>query len=229
MVTMRFKTNDLKALLEPLLQRVLEYFRVPALRVLCFFDDENPLCFEPWFGTEYRGFHVPVTGSGGFPPYIEQLFFDSYDGFDNVIYLPGRTCAAEVGTVITFAHELQHFVQHGSGYKVLEANNLLRINLPDFDPASTAKVWNIPHETNAMIVSRRVAEGVLGTEVVSKHAGSSIAAQDDVGYWEYFLSLSPQISFDLLAETIPWVDRYRPQLLTLQQSKVDFSQSDWWR
>jgi len=80
-----------------------------------------------------------------------------------------------------------------------------------------------------MIISKRVAEAVLGPEVVSKHAESRIAAQDDPLYWEYFQSLNADVSFDLLDQTIPWVNKFRPHLLGLQQSTVDFSQSEWWR
>ncbi len=110
-------------------------------------------------------------------------------------------------------------MQHGSACKVLVANGLLYGHLPSFDPTSQAKAWNIPHEQDAMIVSKRVAEAVMGSEAVSMHAASRIAAQDDPLYWEYFQGLSSQGSFDLLAETKLWVDKYRSQLLALQQNQ----------
>jgi hypothetical protein len=231
MAALRFKTNNLAGTLDPLCQSVLKHFQLPSLRLLCFFDDDNPPCLEQEIGATYRGLHVRLKGSGTWPSYIQQLFLDSRGGlaFDNVIYLPGRTCAAEAGAVITFAHELEHFVQFGGVYKVLVANQLLYQHLPSLDPANTAKAWNIPHEQDAMIISKRVAEAVLGPEVVSKHAESRIAAQDDPLYWEYFQSLNADVSFDLLDQTIPWVNKFRPQLLGLQQSTVDFSQSEWWR
>jgi hypothetical protein len=231
MVKPHFETNDLQATLEPLYQRVLERFQLPNLRLLCFFDVQNPKHFDQKFGCKYRGLHRTVHGIGYVPPHLQQHFFDVSGGFafDNVVYLPGRTCVAKAGAVITFAHELQHFVQHGSAYKVLVANNLLSENLLGFDPDSPAKAWHIPHEQDAMLVSKRVAEAVLGTEVVSQHVESRIAAQDDLLYWQYFQNLSADSPFDLLAQTIPWVDKYRPQLLALQQTKVDFSQTEWWQ
>jgi len=33
---------------------------------------------------------------------------------------------------------------------------------------------------------------------------------------------------DLLAETKPWVEKYMAQLEKIDQSEVDFSQSEWW-
>jgi hypothetical protein len=172
-----------------------------------------------------------VEGSGRFPPYIERLFFDSSGGlaFDNVIYLRGSTCTTGTGAVITFAHELQHFMQCENAHKVYVANTLLYKHLPSFEPGHATNPWDIPHEQDAMMVSKRVAEAVVGPDAVSSHAVSRIAAEDDVLYWKYFQGLSRPASFDLLEQTIPWVDKYRAQLLRLQQSEVDFSKPEWWR
>jgi hypothetical protein len=109
------------------------------------------------------------------------------------------------------------------------SNTLLYQHLLTFEPTTAAKVWDIPHEQDAMIVSKRVAEVVVGTDVVSAHAASRIADKDDVLYWKYFGSLPSARSFDLLKETIPWVDRYWPQLVGLRQSAVDFSRVEWWQ
>jgi hypothetical protein len=46
---LHFKTNDLKAILEPLCLRVLDHFQLPAHRLLCFFDDVDPPCFAQRF------------------------------------------------------------------------------------------------------------------------------------------------------------------------------------
>lgn len=230
-MTLHFKTDDLRATLDPLCQRVLEQFRLPAHGLLCFFDDEDPPCFEQRFGRGYRGFHMRVGGSGHFPPYIERLFFDSRGGraFDDVIYLRGSTCTTGTGAVITFAHELQHFMQCENAHKVSVANTLLYKHLPSFEPEKGKHPWDIPHEQDAMIVSKRVAVAVVGPDAVSIHAASRIAAEDDVLYWKYFQGLSPSASFDLLGETILLVDKYRTQLLRLKQAEVDFSKPEWWR
>ncbi len=229
MADLYFRTEALKVRLEAHCLRVLEHFELPALKLLCFFDDENPQCFAVL--GPYRGFQMPVKGSGYFPPYIRRLFFDSRGGiaFDNVIYVPGSTSAFTTGTVITFAHELEHFVQYGTAYKVWVSNTLLYKHLPTFEPTTTAKAWDIPHEQDAMIVSKRVAGVVVGTDVVSAYAASRIADNDDVLYWKYFEGLPSAGSFGLLTETIPWVDRYRPQLIGLRQSEVDFSKVEWWQ
>jgi len=229
-VTLKFKTYDLRATLESLCLRVLEHFQLPDLRLLCFFDDVDPACFVQRFGSGYRGFHMPIRGSGYFPPYISQLFFDSHGfAFDNVIYLRGIACAVQTGAVITFAHELQHFVQYGNADKVFAANALLCCHLRNFDQANKFEAWDIPYEQDAMIVSKRVAEAVIGPEAVRQHVDLQISAATAVLYWRYFQRLSSSTPFDLLAETIPLVDKYRPQLLQLRQTKVDFTESEWWR
>jgi hypothetical protein len=85
--------------------------------------------------------------------------------------------------VITFVHELEHFVQYATLYKVWVVNTV----------------------------------------------AARIGAEDDEPYWKYFLGLSSQASFDLVAATIPWFDKYRTHFLRVQQSDVDFSKDKWWR
>jgi hypothetical protein len=229
-MTPHFKTNSLKVTLEPRYFSVLKYFDLSAPRLLCFFDDENPPCFARRFPSGYRGFCMRVKNGGDLPPYIDQLFFDrGAIAFDRVIYIPGSTCATETGFVITFAHELQHFKQEAREYKALVANRLLCQHLRTFEPLTSAKPWNLPHEHGAMSFSKYVAEAVLGVGVVSDYAASRISNGDDALYWEYFQGLAPQASFDLLQPTIPLVNKYCAQLCKLQQSEVDFSKSEWWK
>lgn len=230
-VALRFKSNDLRTTLEPPCLHVLQQFQFPDRRLICFFDDEDPACFARRFGSGYRGLHTPVKGSGYFPPYISRYFFDPSGGFafDNVIYLRGSTCRVQAGAVITFAHELQHFVQYGCSYKALVANTLLYGHLPKFDPVHGLQAWDIPHEREAMIVSKRVAEATIGRDAVIGHASSQIAAASDAGYWQCFQSLSSASPFDLLAETKKLVEQYRRQLRGLNQKEIDFSKPDWYR
>jgi hypothetical protein len=228
-VKLQFNSNDGRVVLELASQRVLEHFQLPTLRLLCFFDDQDPPCFAQRFGAKYRGFHTPVRGSGFMPDYLSRHFFMNGDfAFDNVVYLRGATCATQVGAVITFAHELQHVMQYGNANKVLAANNLLFQHLPEIDPTSGLRAWDIPHEHDAMLVSKRIGEAVLGKDAVLEHANSQIAAGCDAGYWECFLVLSTSATFDLLKETDSLVQRYRPQLCRLRQTEVDFAQCDWW-
>jgi hypothetical protein len=148
--------------------------------------------------------------------------------FDNVIYLRGRTCAAPASAIITLAHELQHFVQYGQAPKVFAANALLYHHLRTFDPASELEAWDIPHERDAMTVSKTVAEAVIGPEAVSIYARSQVVAEIDPHYWQCFQGLSSSVQIDLLWETRPLVEKYRPKLLSLNQTKVDFSEAEWW-
>ncbi len=224
----RFKTKDLRTTLEADCLRVLEHFELPAHRLLCFFDDEDPPCFAQRFPGGYRGFHMPVRGSGYFPPYVTFLDSDGDLAFDNVIYLRGRTCAVRTSAIITFAHELQHFVQYGQAQKVFAANVLLYHHMRAFDPTSELEAWDIPHERDAMTVSKRVADAVIGPEAVSVYARSQIDAEIDPHYWEYFQGLSSSLQIDLLRETRPLVEKYRPKLLGLNQTRVDFSAPEWW-
>jgi len=228
-VKLQFKTNDVRETLELVSQRVLEHFQLPTARLLCFFDDADPPCFAQRFGAKYRGFHTPVPGSGYMPDYVSRHFFASEGfAFDNFVYLRGSTCAAQEGAVITFAHELQHVMQYGNANKVIAANILLFQHLPNIDPTSGLRAWDIPHEQDAMLVSKRVGEAVLGRAAVLDYANFQIVAGCDVGYWERFLLLSTSAIFDLLKETDALVQRYRPQLCELRQTQLDFAQRDWW-
>ena len=41
--------------------------------------------------------------------------------------------------------------------------------------------------------------------------------------------MSNSTPFDLLAETKPWVEKYKVDLEKIKQSEVDFTQNEWWR
>ena len=69
--------------------------------------------------------------------------------FDELIYLHGSTCASEVGLTMTFAHELQHFVQHGNMLTLWAANTLIP-QLPKSVINALGLRWcDIPHECEA--------------------------------------------------------------------------------
>jgi hypothetical protein len=234
-VVLLFKTNELRATLEPLCLQVLGHFQLPAQRLLCYFDDADPPDVAEYAGRGYRGLFVRIPGVDSevwFPEYVRQHFIDNrwVLPFDNLIYLPGRTClsTSTTATVITFGHELQHFFQHRNADKVLRANTILTGYLLEFDPDTTVQPWNLPHEQDAMIASKRLAETVLGAEVVGRYVKSRIDAGEDVAYRGYFQGLSPSADFDLLAQTVPWVERYRTHLVGIEQREVDFSRFDWW-
>jgi hypothetical protein len=238
-VELVFKTDDLESDRKATCLRVLDQFQLPDLRLLCYFDDENPESLRP-LGEFLCGLHAPVLGSGDLflPSYVNGCFFNYSSGdirFDNLVYLCGRATATDTGTVITLAHEIQHFVQYGKMRKIATANTLLYQNLRSFEPELNAKPWDIPAEREAMIVSKRIAENLLGVHTVAKLAKEQIAAGSDGPKWEFFLGLTASDACNLLEETDRLVRKYRPQLMDLMASpcswafeSLDFSRVDWW-
>lgn len=101
-----------------------------------------------------------------------------------MIYLCGRACATAIGNLITLAHELQHFSQYGRNRAVRET--------------TLSKPWYLPSEREAMIASKRVAEGLFGRDAVARFAETRIVAGDDPQRWEFFLTLSASetLNFD---------------------------------
>jgi hypothetical protein len=226
-----FKNTDLEHNLRSASEQVLQRFKLPSLRLLCFFDDESPEQFDDLMGPQHCGFHTPVIGSGNlWPEYVDELFIDSRGNFvyDNVIYLNGRTTASVPGTVITLAHELQHFIQYANARTVWRANSLVYAVLRD-GPPTAIKAWDIPFEKDTMRVSKRVADEILGADAVEAYADAQIAAGNHDEKWKFFRDVSYSTPFDLLAETKPWVETYRTELLKIPQSDVNFRQSEWWK
>jgi hypothetical protein len=108
---------------------VEKYFALPAHRLYSYFagSDDYQLRQEPpaSFGPHYRGFHVPISGRHSLPIYLQECFFHPLEqftevvpfaemvAFDNLIYVKESTCSDVTGCVTNYAHELQHFMQHG--------------------------------------------------------------------------------------------------------------------
>ena len=123
---------------EALAQRVIAYFgnAIPDLTILCFFDDADWQPFKDHFGAANRGFYGPIKEDSFswpvWPDYAtDYIFVDDPTSFhwkrvfDHVIYLHGSTCTDDVGLTMTFAHELQHFVQHSTVLNLWAANSLI--------------------------------------------------------------------------------------------------------
>jgi hypothetical protein len=226
-----FKNTDLERNLRSASEQVLQRFKLPSLRLLCFFDDESPQQFDAFMGSQHCGFHTPVMGSGNlWPTYVDDLFIDSMGNFvsDNAIYLNGRTTVSVPGTVITLAHELQHFMQYANAWKVWRANTLITNILRD-GPPTTIKSWDIPFEKDTTRVSKRVAEEILGADAIKAHTDAQIALGNHAEKWKFFRDVPYSTPFDLLAETKPWVEKYRTELLRIPQSDIDFNLSEWWK
>ena len=232
-----FRSQDLRVKLNPRFEEVLRHFKsLPRLRLLCYFDNENPEWLQRQYG-EFAAIHTPVIGGGAWPQYVEHFFFDSnWDfAFDNLIYVPGTKYIEEkVSFVIVLAHEMQHFVQWGNSRKVLEANNLLYQHLASFDPMTQLKPWGLPHNREALIVAIRAAQAVCGSEVVKQFVDAQIRDGRErnnlskTQMWEWALSiLRSTPPYDLRGETDFLVQKYKTDLLKLG-SQIDFSAREWW-
>lgn len=235
-VHFEFTSPDLKAKLHAWCNNVLKEFpKLPPLRLLCFFDNDQPEWLQRQLGG-FTGIHTPIIGSGTWPRYVSKHFFQSDGGFayDDLIYIPKTQYIEQpVPFVIVFAHEMQHFVQRGFTPKVSKANALLLWNLIKFDPTTELKPWELPNNREAMIVAIRVAEVVCGKKAVKDF----IKAQIEDGrnshniskthLWEWANTLKSSVSYDLLKETNKFVQQYRSQLQTLK-SDIDFSKAKWW-
>lgn len=117
----------------------------------------------------------------------------------------------------------------GNARKLWKANTLLYQHLTELDPGKQWRTWDIPAEREAMIVSKRVAENILGVEAVNKFLDTTVPGGNDEEEWKFFGGLSATATYDLLQNTIRLVENYRQQLSSLAQgSGVDFAQPEWW-
>lgn len=194
-----------------------QFHRLPDLRLLVFWDDEDAPFFRT-FGEENRGLFVVIkeTPTKEWPDYVTEHIFVCDSSlpvevrFDNVIYLYGTTCADSVGRVMTFAHELQHFVQYGFSPILWYENRRLWDRVPAYE---------IPTEWEARIVAKRIAKELCGPESVEQYIARKIefakhrlnskphdmdflkAWQNEIDDWKFIQQLDESISFDLAAET----------------------------
>jgi len=216
--TLRVKASDdaIRTQRRTVAERVLAHFgnRLPDLRLLCFFDDDDWQPFKDYFGEANRGFYGPIKDNSfswpTWPEYVmECILVDDGSGpfrraFDHVIYLYGSTCANEVGLAMAFAHELQHFVQHSDVLKLWAANSLIQ-HLPKSVINALGLKWSdIPIEREARIVSKRTAENLFGAETVRQYVVSKIAggvSADDAADWMFVLELVTSAPFDVARET----------------------------
>lgn len=235
-----FKNPELDIRLRPACEEVLESFRAPEARLLCFLDDEDCPEMTQQIGNFYCGVFAPVKDNPlQFPSYVVNLLIDFSTrklNYDQLIYLRNTTCQTVPGTVITLSHELTHCRQMNSAIKVWWANSLLYWHLADLDPVAykVTKAWHIPIEHEAQLNSRCISIDLLGKAVVDAHAAAKIRDNHDADKWRFFLNLSTSATFDLLQETKPWVERYRGGLQGLDQNiepeyQIDFTQPEWWR
>ena len=236
-----FNGSDVnKSTLKPLCQRIESCFKLPSKRLYRYFAVEDDKYLKGLMGRHFRGFHIPLAGRNDLPDYLRDCFFVPFEefdlsmaleqmvAFDNLIYIRHDTCSDTIGCVITYAHELQHFTQHGRTPRLWAVNTALYNDLGAFD--ATVTPIDIPYERDANIIAKRVAEQILGAEAVRKYAEEQIEfmeAADEpaqAARWKFFRDVLSPTKYDLLAATIPFVQKYKGRI----DFRVDVSQPEWW-
>jgi len=219
-VTLAVKSSDdvVKTRREAAAQRVVAYFggQLPNRRLLCFLDDEEWQTLKDQYGIANRGFYSPRINTSDqhwqiAPEYVrESVSVEPF--FDDFIYLHGSTCSNDVGLTMTFAHELQHFVQHGNTLGLWAANTLIP-RLPESVINALGLTWcDVPHEREARIVSKRTAENLFGAEVVKRYINAKVAefvTEDDAADWKCIRGLATSTPYDLVRETALFFPRLR--------------------
>jgi|SRR5215469_15726031 len=190
--------------------------QIPDLRLLAFFDDEDCDAVRRYIGAANRGVYTPLKNCPLWPylpEYVRESIFESDPSsfsleplFDHLIYLHGSTCSNEIGLTMTFAHELQHFVQHGDARtRKLAAKNTLIQNLDkELIDALQLKWFDIPIEREARIVSKRIAEALFGAPRVRQFIATKISEavdEDDAVDWRFIQGVVTTASYDLAGES----------------------------
>ncbi len=229
-----FLDNSKKDELEPLCNKVLEHFKqLPEQKLIAIFDDEERqefTVFTPSLGKEFCGFfRGNLYGMQPFPQEIkDDYLWSKQDGrwrCDVMIYLRSRTCQSPTGMAITFAHELQHFVQYGFSRKVWQANHDLQQIIRGFP-------WYFPDERDALTVSRGKVEDICGKVEVRTYAEQQIELKRYPDKWEFFLGSETEKPFDLLQATISLVNEHRETLKERfsvnGKDRPDYTKERWW-
>lgn len=213
-------TNE--AILKPLCQRAEEIIQLPDLKLCRYFSTTD---ISGWFEDSpyLRGFQAPASIEWPWEDLEDQRRF-----FDQLIYIRNTTCLDPIGCTITYAHELQHVMQHVLYPKVLELNRALRYYLPDFKPAASEA--DLPAEVDANIVSKHVAELVWGADATRKYGEEQMSsmrvagATAQIAKWEFFLNTRASTVYEPLAPTLDAVKEYDGRI----NFKMDVKGPEWW-
>ena len=167
-------------------------------------------------------FYLPSDESYGLP-------FDETIAFDNLIYIRENTCRDVTGFVSTYAHELQHFVQHGFTPKLSKVNSILYYNLKTVKADATA--IDVPHEREANIVSKRITERICGSGALEKFVAEQLKIMEQCGdgeqktRWLFYRDVPSSTPYDLAEETVKLVDKYRDSI----DFETDTIKPEWWK
>ena len=152
-------------------------------------------------------------------------------------YLAHGVSKSSTAAVITFAHEMQHLVQYEFSHKVYLASDYVKRILTAED--DRFRPWNSPHEHEALLISKKVSEVILGQKIVRRFAEERrVEAEKEQQWnesekWRFFLDeLNAHESFDLLKRTIPLVGQNRDALVEKfppnDSAEPDFTKANWW-
>jgi hypothetical protein len=238
-VTVEVKSHDptVKEQREALACSVRDEFAtdLPDLKLLTFFDDCDWAELKWGLGKENRGFYTPIDkntfrGYANLPQGLAEKVYDTNfwvpngkRSFDHLIYLHGATCSYKVGLVMTFAHELQHFVQYGSKRKLWAASKLIRelsCQFPKIQEKEHLNWPDIPHEREARIVAKRVGVNLLGAEEVQRYIAGRICENvsiEDVEDWRFSQGVDPSDRYDLSNGIRGIFQRLKPYRNELEQ------------
>jgi hypothetical protein len=206
-------------------RRVLEHLhlQLSELDLLCFIDEEivDDIDFEgrknAILGVANRGVFVHdvnlalATGAPPLPSYVKTCL-RSTNGenlFQKLIFVHGSACEPEESLIITFSHELQHYLQRRNEPQASAADMRLRGLLQNWQEH--------PSEHEAMLVSKQVATALCGEDLVSQYAESRIELSKknqqswhgDLLRWEFFRDLSISSNYEFASEVAKLVEKHR--------------------
>lgn len=176
----------------------------PSFRLLCFLDDKD---WPAWRGPGMKANRGVFIRKRDWPRRV-SAYLEVTGEFDGLVYLHGSTCSNSVSLTMTLAHEMQHVVQYCTSLKLWAENSLATKILRELEPqefrALKLSACDIPHEREARIVAKRVAENLFGTEVVGRHIEAKMAefvTEQDAADWDCIRTLETQFPYDLATET----------------------------
>jgi len=207
---------------------------LPDLELLAFFDDSDWAELKsPWrLGPENRGFYTSIDkntfrGYLNLPRGLAEKVFGTdlwvpsgRRSFDHLIYLHGTTCSHDVGLVMTFSHELQHFVQYGFKHQLWAVGRLTHFLPSEVRHEVGLRNWpDVPHEREARIVAKRRAIRLCGLHPVERYIeyrineSKSVMDRED---WQFSLTVDASIPYDLETETKRTLQKLKPHRKALE-------------
>jgi hypothetical protein len=255
------RDDEREAKLMPLCMAILSQFSFSSERIYVYvarteepdFTDSRSPTIQ---GKFFRGIQFPPEDFYRLPPHMlkclyrpitefpnDDVSLEEQRAYDNFIYIRNSICVDPVGFVLTLAHELQHVTQRYESSKILSANSLLFHNLAKtIDRQTTLTPIDIPHEQDANVVSKRVAETIFGPELVRKFAETQINMFEDMSRygdrdahcelvrWRFFLCYDSSVPYDLKARTIPFFEQFRTKIKPALAKKygLDIHKEQWW-